>query len=250
MKSGFFWLCPQNDKLSLILFLVLLSSAARAGLVAVDVGHYLAEPGATSARGRPEFEFNRRLAMEIVKALRDRKIGVQVVGADGGMVRLTSRTATARDADFFLSVHHDSAQEHFLEAWDFDGTPQRFSDRFAGFSLFVSRKSAYLARSLRCASAMGAELREAGFTPSLYHADNIPGERKPFADRENGVHYYDNLIVLKTARSPAVLLEAGVIINREEELKLLSPGVHARMAAAVARALARCLPPGARPAAD
>jgi len=28
------------------------------------------------------------------------------------------------------------------------------------------------------------------------------------------VHYYDNLIVLKTARTPAVLLEAGVILNR------------------------------------
>jgi len=36
------------------------------------------------------------------------------------------------------------------------------------------------------------------------------------------VHYYDNLIVLKTARTPAVLLEAGVIVNRDEELKVQS----------------------------
>jgi hypothetical protein len=51
-------------------------------------------------------------------------------------------------------------------------------------------------------------MRGAGFVPSLYHAEPIPGE-SPFADRTNGVHYYDNLVVLHTATQPAVLLEAA-----------------------------------------
>ena len=66
-------------------------------------------------------------------------------------------------------------------------------------------------------------MRGAGFTPSLYHAAPIAGEFKSFADRDNGVHYYDNLVVLKTARQPALLLEAGVIVNRDEELAMASP---------------------------
>jgi N-acetylmuramoyl-L-alanine amidase len=107
--------------------------------------------------------------------------------------------------------------------------------------VFVSRKNHALGQSLACASAIGEALRAAGFSPSLYHADPIPGENKPFADRTNGVHYYDNLIVLKTARTPAVLLEAGVIVNRDEELKMRSAETQKRVAGAVARGLERCL---------
>ena len=88
---------------------------------------------------------------------------------------------------------------------------------------------------------MGKGLRGAGFSPSLYHADPIPGENKPFADRRNGVHYYDNLIVLKTARTPAVLLEAGVIVNRDEEMRMRSEEVRKRIANAVGLGLAHCL---------
>jgi len=57
----------------------------------------------------------------------------------------------------------------------------------------------------------------------------------------NGVHYYDNLIVLKTARTPAVLVEAGVILNRDEELRMRSEETRKRIAGAVAQGLARCL---------
>jgi len=69
----------------------------------------------------------------------------------------------------------------------------------------------------------------------------VLGESRPFADEANGVHYYDNLIVLKTARTPAVLLEAGVILNREEDLKMQSEETRTRVAAAVAQGLSRCL---------
>src|SRR5438552_14590461 len=151
-----------------------------------------------------------------------------LIGYDSFMSQLARRAAAARDADFFLAVHHDSVQPQFLETWEFDRVERAFSDRYSGFSLFVSRKNRSLARSLACASAIGEALRRAGFSPSLYHADPIPGENKPFADKRNGVHYYDNLIVLKTARTPAVLLDAGVIVNRDEALTLTSGEVSKR----------------------
>ena len=224
------------------LVLLMLITPSYPATVALDVGHFRAEPGATSARGRPEFEFNRDLALDIRAALTARGAVTILVGADGSMAHLSQRTAAAGRADFLLSVHHDSMQPQFFSIWDDEGTERLYSDRYAGFSLFVSRRNVDLATSLRCASAIGAALRASGFTPSLYHAEEIPGEFKAFADRDNGVHYYDNLVVLHTAKSPAVLLEAGVIVNRDEELKLASPETRRRLASAVVEGLSRCLP--------
>jgi N-acetylmuramoyl-L-alanine amidase len=209
--------------------------------VAIDVGHYLAEPGALSARGRPELEFNRELASLIRAALEARDLSVLLIGAEGNMSVLSRRTAAARGAALLVSVHHDSVQPHYLEEWEYEGETRRFSDRFAGFSLFVSRRNPQPAESLACAAAIGAGLRAAGFAPSLYHAEPIPGESKPFADRRNGVHYYDNLVVLHTATQPALLLEAGVIVNRAEELALRSPATQWRIAVAVAEGVRECL---------
>lgn len=232
---------------SAVLFGVSVAFAAAAGgaeLVAVDVGHFLAEPGATSARGRAEFEFNRELATEIAGALEARGFRVRSVGADGGMAVLSRRTAAANGAALLLSVHHDSVQPHYLEDWEYEGETRRFSDRFAGFSLFVSRRTPAVRESLACASSVGARLRAHGFAPSLYHAEPIPGESKPFADRTNGVHWYDNLVVLHSATQPALLLEAGVIVNRDEELALREPATQRRIAAAVAEGVAACLRAG------
>jgi N-acetylmuramoyl-L-alanine amidase len=98
-------------------------------------------------------------------------------------------------------------------------------------------------------------LRANGFAPSLFHADPVFGEVRPFADAVNGVHWFDDLVVLKTATQPAVLLEAGVLVNREEELMLQRTDVMERIAIAVADAALACVrdqpvrrpPPSAHP---
>jgi N-acetylmuramoyl-L-alanine amidase len=228
--------------LPLLVALLIAPAAAReAALVAVDVGHHLAEPGVLSARGRPEFEFNRALALDIGDALEARGHRIRLIGAAGDADVLSRRTAAARGASLFLSVHHDSVQPHYFEAWEYEGATRQFSDRFSGFALFVSRRNPDPAASLACASTVGERLRAAGFAPSLYHAEPIPGESKPFADRLNGVHYFDDLVVLHTAMQPAVLLEAGVIVNRAEELRLREPATRRRIAAAVAAGVRECL---------
>lgn len=217
------------------------AAAGAAPLVAVDVGHYAAEPGAISARGRPELEFNRDLAIELARALEARGLRTRLIGADGDIAVLSRRPAAARDAVLFVSVHHDSVQPHYLDEWEHEGAVRKFSDRFAGFSLFVSRRNPEFERSLACASAIGAKLRAAGFAPSLYHAEPIAGESKPFADRANGVHYYENLVVLHSASQAALLLEAGVIVNRTEELAMRDPAIQRRIADAVAAGIRDCL---------
>jgi N-acetylmuramoyl-L-alanine amidase len=209
--------------------------------IALDVGHSLAHPGATSARGVPEFVFNKALAAVVRDTLVKQGFHVRMIGAQGDMHDLQGRTRAAVGADFFLSLHHDSVQPRYLEDWVYNGIPRRFSDRFAGFSLFVSRTNPQPSASLACASQLGTALRHAGFAPSPHHAEPIPGENRPFADRTNGVHYFDDLVVLKTATQPALLLEAGVIVHRAEELALQQSATRETMATAIAAAMDMCL---------
>jgi N-acetylmuramoyl-L-alanine amidase len=56
-------------------------------------------------------------------------------------------------------------------------------------------------------------------------------------DAREGVYRYDQLIVLKDTAMPSVLLEAGSIINREEELRMSSAEHQALVSAAVADAV-------------
>ena len=197
----------------------------------MDIGHYADEPGVISASGRPEFEYNLELARQVKADLDGLGLKARLIGERGDYVMLHHRTRDAAGASLFLSIHHDSVKERLLPR----------AAEFSGFSLFVSRGNSELDKSLACASAIGARLRSAGFTPSRYHADPMLGENRPFADEANGVHYYDNLAVGKTAAMPSVLVEAGVIVNPAEDAKMRDPQVQARVARAVAEGARQCL---------
>lgn len=218
------------------LALALATAAVAAPPVAIDVGHTLADPGAISARGRSEFAFNRELAGVIREAVAAHGLEVVPVNFDGGIASLAARPEAAAGSALFVSVHHDAVGERWLLPWVWAGQPQTHTEVKRGFGLFVSRQNPQPENSLRCASAMGAMLRRAGFAPSAWH-----GRKHDPADAENGVWFYDNLVVLYRTGVPAVLLEAGVIKHRDEELELRDPQRQARMADALATAIAACL---------
>ncbi|MDI3566607.1 N-acetylmuramoyl-L-alanine amidase [Bradyrhizobium sp. Arg816] len=46
--------------------------------------------------------------------------------------------------------------------------------------------------------------------------------QRELVDVELGIYRYDPLIVLKEAKMPSILLEAGSIINRDEEIQMNS----------------------------
>ncbi len=154
-----------------------------------------------------------------------------MIGERGDYAVLHHRTRDAAGADLFVSIHHDSVRERYLPV----------AGKFSGYSLFVSRHNPQVDKSVACASAIGAELRAAGFAPSRYHADPVLGEARPFADEANGVHFFDNLAVARSARMPALLVEAGVIVNPEEELRMRAPEVRRRIAQSIAAGVRRCL---------
>ncbi|WP_299071739.1 N-acetylmuramoyl-L-alanine amidase [Accumulibacter sp.] len=229
--------------ISILTLLGLSAATPRAAEVALDVGHTLSQPGATSARGRPEFAFNAALARHLAAELQARGLAVRPINFDGAIDSLVTRPLQAAGADFFLSIHHDSVHADLLQEWRWQGKVQTYTDQYAGFALFVSHDNPDLHTSLSCASAIGARLRRTGFLAATHHAEPLAGKPRQPADAANAVYYYDNLVVLYRTTLPAVLFEAGVIKHRAEELALLDPQRQTRMADAIATGIAACLYP-------
>ena len=184
--------------------------------------------GATSARNVSEFVFNLRLAKRIEEKLKAEGFAETKLLLTEGKARrsLVKRVAAANDlpADLLLSIHHDSVPKKFLEDWEFEGKKSRFSDRFSGYSVFVSRNNPDFKTSLSFAELIGKEMKAQGLDYAQQYSQAIMGRhQRPLLNRETGVYRYDELIVLRKTRMAAVLLEAGSIINRDEELKMSSP---------------------------
>ena len=205
--------------------------------IAIDIGHLPKKGGAISARGVFEYKFNRRLANELFQRLQTSSyVRPFLINPDGLEISLAKRAqeANSQKADLFLAIHHDSVKDSYLKTWEFDGKTQKYCDDFQGYSIFMSNKNAKPLESLGFATTLGQALLKAGFTPTLHHATQ---ENRPVLDKEKGIYSFDDLVVLKTARMPAVLLECGVIVNRAEEEKLNDPVYRNRLIDAISSAV-------------
>ena len=193
--------------------------------IALDVGHTAEAEGAMSSRNVPEFVFNLRLARGIEEKLKAVGFAETRLLVTEGKARpsLAKRVAAAKNlhANLFLSIHHDSVPDSLLENWEYEGKESHFSDRFSGYSVFVSRNNPYFKTSLSFAELVGKEMKARGLQYARQYTLAIMGRyQHPLLNKETGVYSYDQLVVLKSTRMPAVLLEAGSIINRDEELKM------------------------------
>jgi N-acetylmuramoyl-L-alanine amidase len=211
--------------------------------VVVDVGHSEKSAGARSARGATEYEFNLRLATQIAQALLDQGFAktTLLITTDPKRAGLLARAERANKmaADLFLSVHHDSVPKKFIEKWEYEGAQHIFSDRFPGHSIFISNDNADRAGSLLFGQLIGRELKTRGLQYAPHYVEPFMGNRRRvLVDADAGVYRFDQLVVLRMTRMPAVLLEAGSIIHRDEELKLLAPERRTLITEAVAAAVA------------
>jgi N-acetylmuramoyl-L-alanine amidase len=210
--------------------------------VVLDVGHTADSPGAFSARGVTEYSFNMQLADAIRQALLDagfeQTTKVVISGpARRGLFERATR-ANGAHADLFIAIHHDSVPDYLLENWEYEGKKQQFSDRFSGFSIFVSNNNGDRNGSLAFGHLLGTELQKQGlhYTPH-YTLPLMKRYRHELLDAEAGVYRYDHLVVLHQTHMPAVLLEAGSIANRQEELELATPERRLAVAKAVTAAV-------------
>jgi N-acetylmuramoyl-L-alanine amidase len=196
--------------------------------IAVDVGHTKQSDGAMSARDVPEYNFNLNLSRRLVDRLKSEGFTDTRLMITEGKARpsLFTRIATAHGmkADIFLAIHHDSVPDKFKEKWEYEGKRLEYSDRFSGYSLFVSKDNPYFETSFQLAKLIGQQLKGKGLKYADQYALPIMGRyRHDLLDKDVGVYRYDHLVVLMRTSMPAVLLEAGSIINRDEELQMASP---------------------------
>ena len=212
--------------------------------VALDIGHSIKQPGAYSARGVGEYYFNRTIAEAVLRSLKQSgEVEAFIINPQGKSISLAERTRQAANkrATLFLSIHHDSVQRRYVKEWKVDGKTHLLSDKFSGFSVFVSRKNRKFAQSQRLGRFLSEAMLARGFSPTLHHAEKIPGEGRNLLDKDLGLYEFEDLIVLKTAAMPAVLLECGVIINRSEETSLQKPEIQQRIADAATEAIIKFL---------
>ena len=219
--------------------------------IALDVGHTATNVGATSARGIGEYEFNIKLAQRV----RDELLGAGfsstflMVTAQNGHAGLNQRAerANGMNADIFISIHHDSVRDKYLNPWFYEGGQHSFFDDSKGFSLHVSSR---YEDSLGLARILADQLIASGlhFT-TIHEQNNLAGARAPYLDSKRGIYRRDNLVVLKHTKMPAVLLEAGVIANRDEELVVSTPAYQGIIAASIVEAVKKFCNPREAPAA-
>jgi N-acetylmuramoyl-L-alanine amidase len=210
----------------------------------LDVGHTAEAPGAKSARNVPEFEFNLRLARLVEEKLKsDGFVQTALLVTDGkARPSLFNRAHAANESrpHLVLSIHHDSVPDLLLEEWEFEGVKSRFSDRFSGYSLFTSHQNPKFKTSLMFARLLGRQLKARGLHYARQYTMAVMGRyRRKLLDRNVGVYRYDELVVLQRTQSPAVLLEAGSIINRDEELAMSSRERQDMIGTAVAAAVTK-----------
>ncbi len=220
--------------------------------VVVDVGHTLDVPGATSARGVPEYAFNLQLARDIKQALAD-------AGFDQSVLLITStppwrglferaQRANAMHADLFIAIHHDSVPDNLLKTWQYEGQDEQYNDDYPGYAIFISNDNPDRAGSLMFGHLLGKELQARGLQYTPHYTLPLMGRRRrQLLDAAAGVYRYDQLIVLRETRMPAVLLEAGSIVNRAEELQLASPERRSLTGAAIVAAVEEFCAARARP---
>jgi len=213
----------MNKKLFLIPLVALSLAFSGECVVCIDVGHSNGAPGATSATGITEYLYNKRASIDLFYALKAKGgISPFFSNPDEKRIKLGDRVKNAKagGADVFVSMHHDSVKEKFLKKWKINGKTRYYCDKFRGFGVFISPKNPQFKESLSLAKYVGSNLVSSGFIPSTYHSMDTKGERKKMYSKKHGIYRYDNLVVLKRSSMPAILIENGVILNREEEANL------------------------------
>lgn len=188
--------------------------------VILDGGHTAQAYGAVGSSGRREVDYNDGLVAQLAAALAQSGFTPILTRQPLQEISLAERVAVTHyhKAAVMLSIHHDSAQLVHLEPVVINGVrTHQTRTPISGYSLFVSGKNRHFAQSLAFARLLGHELAKLGRKPSLHHAEPIPGEGRPLLDAPLGIYQFDDLVVLKKAAIPAVLLEVGVIVDKADE---------------------------------
>ena len=202
------WDLPLRSVQTVLFTLMSPPQKLKAKTILIDPGHGGKDHGAPTpfSKGISEKILNLDLALLLGEELQKHGFTVLYTRSDDSLVKL-NRRGNAFAADIFISVHHNSAANPDAAGFEvFCQTPQN-EKRFAQI-----RSGVQLAYALQCAQK---------------EVSASPGRGVKFA----------NFQVLRDAKCPAVLIEAGFLSNREEALRCADVNYRKRLAAALARAI-------------
>ncbi|MDO9105984.1 MAG: N-acetylmuramoyl-L-alanine amidase [Methylovulum sp.] len=249
-------------------WLVWSTGGAAQPLIVLDAGHEPSRPGATARCRLKEVAYNDAVVAELAMALSAYRViltrtaqaeiplqqGVlrQYLGSDAQALwdknpSLLARAALANEkqADLFISIHHDStAERHQISDPQLCGGQggEKLHEAFKrqyriGFNIFIDNNAAEPRRSLslRVAKLIGKRLRASGRVASDYHDDDCLSCR--MIDGDLGLWHQD-LAVLRHTRMPAVLIEVGNLIDVEDETFISTAAFRRQFADLIKSALA------------
>lgn len=215
----------------------------------LDSGHTLNHPGSIGTCGTPEVFVNDAVTDKLAKLLvssgyqisisrllnfESHRISPQPGRETTAELRARTEKANRFNADLFISIHHDSVGEEFLNedplACPGQKTlqiPLRITDDFlkqqnVGFNIFFTRDNdrQKINDSLKLASLIGQGFVDANEVPSDYHIAPIENcDSCRFENKKLGV-LSRNLLVTRTPTMPAVLIEITNLKDPDMEKNL------------------------------
>lgn len=234
------------------------SSDASRPLIVIDAGHGGHDPGAINAETG---EREKDLTLAIAQAIRDQlvksgRLRVALTRDDDRFLVLQERYGIARkmNADLFISVHADSAENHDARGATIYTLSEVASDREAARLAARENRADVLngvnlgGQPDQVSSILIDLTQRETMKESANFARLLQREGAPFLTFRTTFHRYASLMVLKAPDTPSVLFETGYLSNAEDAAFLASPEGRSRIAKGVAKAVeiyfARKLPLG------
>jgi glucan-binding YG repeat protein len=194
--------------------------------IVVDPGHNYGGDGGSVSKfdgvTYSETVLNMQVASKLKAELEKRGYNVVMTRNEGDRETLAERAsldkratiANNANANFFISIHHDSADSESAHGVTVLYTSKPQEDSFGG-----RNDSAKLEKSRKMAALI---------------ADNI-------ANKINAYNRHDrdqSLLVCRNVNMPAVLVETGFISNKEEAIRCTDPASQQKVAEAIAEVIA------------
>lgn len=214
-------------------------------IVVLDAGHGGADPGALSVSGTVrEKDLTLAFAKEVRDLLVERgRVRVALTRHGDDYVPLDARAAVARrlDAALFVSLHMDSAANpaargasvYSLADVASDAEAARVADAANGGAAVTAAAGDPIKAALADLALRGR------MTASAELAGRLVDQARGRAELRPEPHKFAAFHVLRTAQTPAILVEAGYLSNSEDEAMLRDPRRRRALALVLAEAIER-----------
>ena len=213
----------------------------RRRVIVVDAGHGGKDPGATGTRGTKEKDITLLAALELAKVLRERgDFDVVLTRSDDTFVPLSERSKKANDldADLFVSLHCNSANNHREHGFEVYSVSERASDpeaeRLANIensALELEGKDPQdeLAKGILLAMTKTEMINESA--PFAALVERSIGKRVDVPDRgQKQAGFY----VLRGTHAPSILVEMAFVSYPKDEAELGSRRFRRKMIEGIA----------------